>query len=75
MTPRNRVLSRQLVFTMEVNSTEKSMSNPNQEDNQNKQQQQGGQQHQGGQQGGQNNPAKVASSRAGRTSPVTNIGE
>jgi hypothetical protein len=59
---------------MEVNRTEQSMSNPNQEDNQN-QQQQGGQQDQGGQQGGRNNPAKVASSRASRTSSVSNLGE
>jgi hypothetical protein len=61
-------------LTMEVNRTEKSMSNPNQEDNQN-QQRQRGQQDQGGQQGGRNNRAKVASSRAGRTSPVGNLGE
>ena len=54
------------------------MSNPN-PDNQN--QQQGGQQDQGGQQGGQNkrqggsrtSPAKVASSRAGRTSPDSKV--
>ena len=54
------------------------MNNPN-PDNQN-QQQQGGQQDQGGQQGGQNNtgghnasPVKVASSRAGRTSPDSKV--
>ena len=46
------------------------MNNPNQ-DNQN-QQQQGGQQDQGGQQGGQNR-ARVANSRAGRTSPASRV--
>ena len=43
------------------------MSNPN-PDNQN--QQQGGQQDQGGH---KTNPAKVASSKAGRTSPVSKV--
>ena len=44
------------------------MNNPNQNDQ--NQQQQGGQQDQGGQQGGR---AKAASSRVGRTSPVSKV--
>ena len=46
------------------------MNNPGQDDQ--NQQQQGGQQDQGGQQGGRS-PVRAASSRAGRTSPVSKV--
>ena len=57
MTLRNEGVCHPLILTMDVNSEEGFMSNPNQ-DNQNQQQQQGGQQDQGGQQGGQNKPGQ-----------------
>ena len=50
------------------------MNNPGQDDQ--NQQQQGGQQDQGGQQGGSRvarSPVRAASSRAGRTSPVSKV--
>jgi hypothetical protein len=53
--------------SLEINSKEKHMSNPNQ-GNQN-QQQQGGQQDQGGQQGGQNKPGQGGQQQGGQNKP------